>query len=125
VVGGDGIFILSSPHISSLVRFARSFFSVRRFIVGGTLFLFCASNVAAFYPEVLELGYVTKLFGRTYVAAFLILVLNLLLLWQIAQALPRAGVELIATRMRERLTVLGRHRVQIVASGRQVHRLSA
>ena len=104
---GLTVFVLSFPHISSIIRFAWSLFSVRSVIIGGTLFLLCASNVAAFYPEVFELGYVTNLFGRTYVAASLILVLNLLLLWQIALALPRAGVELVAAKIRERISLPG------------------
>jgi len=107
VLQGLTVSLMSLPHASAIFRFVKSLLSVRSFIVGGTIFLFCASNVAAFYPEVLEIGYTTRLFGRTYVAALVILVLNLLLLWQIALALPRTGVELVIVRIRERLSVPG------------------
>jgi hypothetical protein len=99
--------IMSWRHISAIVRFVRSLFSVRCFVLGGALFLFCASNVAAFYPEVLDLGYAAKLFGRTYVAALLLFVANLLLLWQIARAMPRTGVARITFRIRERFSLPG------------------
>lgn len=91
----------------SIIRFSKSAASPGRILGGGVVFFFCASNVAAFYPEVFELGYKTELYGRSFIVAAVILGVNLTLLWRIALAMPVPNLERLRSRVRECFSLPG------------------
>lgn len=99
--------LLSLRDLRALLGFVLGALNPLR-VVGATfVFVFCAANVAAMYPEVLERGYETELYGRWIVASGMIMTANLLLLWRIALAMPADGVGRIGSRVSAALSMPG------------------
>lgn len=106
-VQGVAVFALARPQLVSALRFVLSVLSPLRAAALATVFVATAANVAAYYPQLFRSTYAMELYARWLVLAFVIAVLNLLLLWRIAVALPQDALAAMAERVRAWISLPG------------------